>query len=177
MNQISRRTVVRALRQAQSMCEPGEQPVLELAFSDRRLVRRDFMKCTNGGYVGLDQGQTAECRFSVDDGPEGLHLHKNQGEGWLRFHLDKVDPLRNDVGHLFADTNAGAGLTVGGLVAALLVETNPWLALGAVVLGTYAGAQTPKRRFRTFTLQSRGFYQELHVVRIQHGTAARSAYA
>lgn len=175
MQWIDRKTVVKALRVATKLCQPGEQPILELSFHDPRLVRADFVKCTDGGYKGLDQGQTSECRFSVDDGPEGLHMHQNVQQGWLRFHLDNVDPLRNDIGHLFSDTNAGAGLMAGGLAAAALAKANPWLALGVLVLGTFVGAQSPRRRFRMFTLQVRA-PGVVHVVPSQKDTTPQHAY-
>lgn len=176
MSWISRARVVEALRTARRLCGPGERPVLELAINDHRLHRLDFVKCTNGGYQGLDQGQSSECRWQVDDGREGLHMHQYAQQGILRFHLDDVDPLRNGPGHLFADTNAGTGLAFGGLLALLLADENPLLALGVAALGTYAGAQQPKWRYRTFTLQSLST-GSARVVGIPRGSCAQYAFA
>lgn len=172
---ITLTTIASVLRSLQGQCAPGEQPYLELADTDARLNRQEFSSCTDGGIPGLNQGQACECRFSLHDGPDGLHMHHYPDEGVLRFHVDGVDPLRDGPGHLAADTNAIAGAIIGGLLGYFATGSGKGALAGAAA-GGFAGAHVPRGTARYFTFQSLRSGQ-MQLVGIEKGTASQHAYA
>lgn len=166
---ITLNTIVHVLRDLAHECGHGEQPYLELSDTDHRLDRREFSLCTDGGMPGLNRGQSCECRFSLRDGPEGLHMQHHEAVGVLRFHLDEVDPLRDSAGHVAADTNALPGAIFGAIIGGLLTRSAKGAAIGAA-LGGGAGALSAKNTARYFTLQSLRSGR-LEAVAIAKGTA------
>ncbi len=161
---MDKHQITNLLRGAEARLPPGQLPTLSVPVNSREIEWHTFPSCSDGGFPGINVGQTRDCRYQTD-GREGLHaqvFNDRQGER-VEFHLDKEDACRAPVGHLFADTKVGWGLFFGGvagLVAGLIVgvATRSWkkgLAVGAGCLtaGGAIGAFVPARNRHRLTLR------------------------
>jgi hypothetical protein len=113
----------------------GGRPCLELDYNDRRVAWQSFIDVGDGGYPGLAQGQDRDSRWSITDG-SGLHGHWFSRRRVLRLHIDSVDPRRDPVGHVVADTHVPAWTGLGAVAGLVLFE----FALPALLFGAAVGA-------------------------------------
>lgn len=116
----------------------GGLPLLEFRYDDPRVAWNELIRCTHGGVPGLDVGQSRDCRWPLADG-RSLHAHWHDGQGFARFHLDRVDPERDGLGHLVSDTAIPGGALLGAVIVGLLTKSWKGAAAGAL-LGGAAGA-------------------------------------
>lgn len=138
---LTRGAAVALLRHLEAAIGHHARPVLDVALAD---VAPDLHPCAPSALPAVDAGQLADCRWSLDDGPEGLHAHL-RADGRLRLHLDRVDPLRDVPGHLAADTAALAGAALGALAGLMLIAAHPLLPLAGVAIGAALGARVDRR--------------------------------
>ena len=83
----------------------GSRQYLELAYDDPRLDSELF-SCSTRGIPSIHQGQSGNCRWRLSGG-RALHAHWFRQARIVRFHIDRIDPERDPLGHLLADTYAG----------------------------------------------------------------------
>ena len=132
---------------------PDVDPVIRIERGDPRFDWAAITGGANGGVPGIDVGQLGDIRVSTAEG-DGLHVHTFADR--IEVHLDRVDPLRDPLGHLLADTGAAEGALKGaglGLLLTLLTEDPRFIGLGAG-LGAMAGATTAARRPFVVPLQA-----------------------
>ena len=149
----------------------GARPALQLTYDDGRVRWQDICQCSNHGLPAINHGQKRDCRWSLSD---GRSLHAHWFDGYSRFHIDRIDPTRDGLGHLARDTKAFEGAAIGGLVAALLGLTfgaagaSGGLALGAAV-GAAIGAHAGSAPTTLWRLDSYGYSGEWRASRIAAG--------
>jgi hypothetical protein len=123
---------------------PDVDPVISVERGDPTFDWAAVHGCSDGGYPGIPVGQQRDCRI-LTTRQDGLHIHWFPDR--IEMHVDRVDPMRDPIGHALADTKAGEGVVAGslvGLVLAAMAGDARLVALGAAV-GGVAGAFTPAR--------------------------------
>lgn len=120
----------------------GGEPQLQFSYSDGRVFWQDFHTCSTNA-PSLDVGQSANCRWSFNDG-SALHAQWFDQQQFVRFHIDGIDPERDGLGHLLHDTHIGKGVLIGALLGAL---TGKWrgVAAGAALGGLGGAAMTTSK--------------------------------
>lgn len=123
---------------------PDAAPVISVQRGDPDFDWAAIDGCSDGGYPGIDVGQQRDCRIRTTR-RDGLHIHWFPDR--IELHVDRVDPMRDPIGHALADTKAGEGVVTGGLIGLALAAMSGdgrLIALGAAV-GGIAGASKPAR--------------------------------
>lgn len=132
---------------------PGVEPIVRIKRGDQRFDWRELCGCSDGGFPSLHVGQHRDCRFRTER-RDGLHIHVFLDR--LEIHLDRIDPIKDPIGHLVADTAMvedmlkGAGI---GLLLALMADEPKLIAVGAT-LGAAAGASRAARPRQIIPLES-----------------------
>lgn len=115
-------------------------PVLCIFYGDPR-IDWSIMAC-DAGLPALPRGQAADCRWPQ---PDGSALHAQWHADRVLFHLDRFDPARSPLRHLFGETNFGPGAMFGSIVGAVL--GGPFGALAGLALGGGLSAVASPPRF------------------------------
>lgn len=107
----------------------GGRPFMEFDLADPRVAWHHLRGVGNGDLPAIDHGQDRDIRYSLYDG-RSLHVHLFSRRRVARFHVDQVDPRRDELGHVIRDTDVVGGAGLGAAMA---------LALGATPVGLIAG--------------------------------------
>jgi hypothetical protein len=85
---------------------PDVDPVISVERGDPTFDWAAVHGCSDGGYPGIPVGQQRDCRI-LTTRQDGLHIHWFPDR--IEMHVDRVDPMRDPIGHALADTKAGEG--------------------------------------------------------------------